>query len=280
MSATLGPDTLPAVPFFNDPVIPDIIELRDIRHSFDSKRSWVIDGFNLLIEDGTANGKFVVVLGPSGCGKSTVLQFLCGLQKPTSGQVLINGRPRTNKDRVAMVFQTYSSYKFRTVLDNVAFPLELQGVKKAERYERARAMIAEVELTGHEHDYPESLSGGQKQRVAIARSLLANPSILLMDEPNGALDTNTRFRMQLLTMRIWAKLKCTIIFVTHDIREAVFLGDEINIMAKDPGRIVHRIPVHFDIPRDRMLRRHPAFTAMVAEVEDKMESLAGPMVKD
>lgn len=267
---------------FTNTEAPDVIELRDVSQSYDDRKSWILEHVNFLVEDGTGKGRFVVILGKSGCGKSTLLRYMCGLQTPTLGQVLINGHPRTDHDQVSMVFQQYSSFPWMTVLENVALPLLIKGVPKKERTERAMAMIREVELDGHEHKYAvyPRLSGGQLQRVAIARSLIANPKILLMDEPFGALDTNTRFRMQLLLMKIWQNLKCTIIFVTHDIREAVFLADDIFIMQANPGRIVHHIPVGITAPRDQLLRRDPKFVELCAQVEDVITSMAGPMTKD
>jgi len=176
--------------------------------------------------------QFVAILGMSGCGKSTLLRFIAGLQKPTEGTVMIKGMEVDENMRASMVFQQYSSLPWMTVLDNVALALRYKGIGKKERNEKAREMLDLVGLSGHENKYAQypTLSGGQLQRVAIARSLLANPEILLMDEPFGALDIKTRLKMQDLLSDIWRKFNSTIIFVTHDISEAVYLAESIYIL--------------------------------------------------
>lgn len=264
-----------SVPFTNT-VLPDVIELKGISQTYDKGKSFVIQDFNLLIEDIPAQGQFVVILGESGCGKSTILRYIADLQEPSSGQVLINGKLRTSADVVGMVFQQYSSLPWYTVLENVMLPLTFKGVALKERRELAMAMIEMVDLIGHEHKYAKYplLSGGQLQRVAIARSLISNPGIILMDEPFGALDTHTRFRMQQLLADIWVKLQSTIIFVTHDIQEAVFLGDDIFIMAAKPGRIERKIHVDLSMARDRSTKSEPRFIQLVQEVDDAIYDLA------
>jgi NitT/TauT family transport system ATP-binding protein len=211
----------------------------------------------------------------SGCGKSTLLRYVCGLQKPTSGEVLIRGKPRDDSVRVGMVFQQYSSFPWLSVLDNVALGMEYKGMAREERCARAMEMIRVVGLEGHEHKFAKypTLSGGQLQRVAIARSLVADPEILLMDEPFGALDINTRLRMQDLLCEIWSKLQTTVVFVTHDIAEAVYLADEIHIMRANPGKIVERIVVPLPFERSRETKRTPEFTGLVRMVEDRMIDL-------
>ena len=261
------------IPFFNDPSLPDIIELRDVRQSYKSrsgKETVVIDGLNFLVEDKPNQGQFVGLMGLSGCGKSTLLRYIAGLQKPTSGEVLLHGNPRKSSDVIAMVFQEYSSFPWLTVLENVMLPLELKGVARKERQERARSMIAEVGLAGHEHKYarPPNLSGGQLQRVAIARSLISDPDIILMDEPFGALDTMTRSQMQLLLEKLWEARQSTIIFVTHDVSEAVFLADDIYIMAPNPGRITRQVHVDLPFHRDRETMKTPKFAELANEVKD------------
>lgn len=260
--------------FINTPA-PDIIELRNISQSYDDGKTHVLQNFNLLIEDKPNQGQFVVLLGLSGCGKSTVLRYIAGLQQPTSGEVLIDGRPRQATDHVGMVFQKYSSFPWLSVLDNVALGLAYQHIKPAERRSRALDMIEKVGLKGHEHKYAQypSLSGGQLQRVAIARSLLANPRILLMDEPFGALDISTRLRMQDMLIRIWGEVHPTIVFVTHDIAEAVYLGDDIYVMRANPGYITHHLPVKLPMQRDRTIKRDPLFVQMVNQVEDVLSQL-------
>jgi len=258
---------------FTNTNAPDVIELRNISQSYDGGKTWIIKDLNLLIEDQTTSGKFVVILGTSGCGKSTLLRYISGLSKPTSGEVFINGKPITDKNLTGMVFQKYSSMPWLNVLDNVAFGLELKGVSKYQRYEKAMEMIKLVGLDGQEKKFATELSGGQQQRVAIARSLLAAPEILLMDEPFGALDIGTRLKMQDLLSEIWSKIHTTVIFVTHDIPEAVYLGDEIFIMRSRPGKIVEKIPVNLPFNRDRSLKRTQNFLDTVYKVEDFMMSI-------
>ena len=262
--------------FPDNPGQSNIIELRDIGHSYDGGQNWIIDNCEFLIEDKPDQGQFVVILGMSGCGKSTILRYIAGLQEPSKGTVLVKGKPISEAERVSMVFQQYSSLPWMTVLENVGLALRYQGVKKKERNERAMDLIKLVGLEGHEHKYAQypTLSGGQLQRVAIARSLLANPEILLMDEPFGALDIRTRLQMQDLLTSIWHKFQSTIIFVTHDISEAVYLADDIYIMKAQPSRFVEHIHVDLPLVRDRNTKRDENYTRLVHEVEDRMMSVA------
>ncbi len=257
---------------FSNTELPDIIELRSISISYDGGANYVIKDLNFLVEDKPAQGQFIVILGVSGCGKSTVLRFISGLQKPTSGDVFIRGKPRDEYTRIGMVFQQYSSFPWYSVLDNVALGLHYKGEKKKQRYEKAMEMIKLVGLDGHEKKYAKYpvLSGGQLQRVAIARSLVADPEILLMDEPFGALDLNTRLQMQDLLCEIWTKLQSTIVFVTHDLPEAVYLADEIHIMRACPGMIVDKVKVDLPLERDRSLKRSARFMEIVYDVENRM----------
>ena len=260
---------------FSDTSQDNIIELKNIYQSYDDDKVVILKDYNLLIEDKPNQGQFVCILGVSGCGKSTVLRYIAGLQQPTKGEVLLNGKPRTEQDRVGMVFQKYSSMPWLTVLENVALGLKYQGVDKKERQDKAREMIKKVGLEGHENKYAQYpiLSGGQLQRVAIARSLLANPKILLMDEPFGALDINTRLRMQDMLMDIWREVHPTIIFVTHDISEAVYLADDIYIMKSVPSKIVHHIDIDLPYYRTREVKRDPRFVGWVHHIEDLMVDL-------
>ena len=260
---------------FVDTERPNIIQLKDLNQSYDGGKNFIIKDFQLLIEDKPNQGQFVVLLGLSGCGKSTILRYIAGLQTPTSGEVLLDERPRKPSDHVGMVFQKYSSLPWMTVLENVALGLEYQGVSKKERDERARDMIKKVGLAGHEQKYAQypTLSGGQLQRVAIARSLLANPRILLMDEPFGALDITTRLNMQEMLIKIWEEVHPTIIFVTHDIEEAVYLGDDIYVMKMPPSNIAYHFPVNLPLDRDRSIKREARFLQQVGEIEDAMMDL-------
>lgn len=260
------------MPDFSDSHQENIIELRGIRQSYDGGKNFIIDGLDLLVEDKPAQGQFVVILGASGAGKSTVLRYIAGLQRPTEGDVWVKGKPIEEAPRVGMVFQQYSSLPWRTVLENVALPLEYQGVDAKERVSRAREMIELVGLSGHEDKFAQypTLSGGQLQRVAIARSLIANPDILLMDEPFGALDINTRLQMQDLLMEIWHSIHPTIVFVTHDIPEAVYLADDIYMMKPAPSRFTEHVHVDLPLQRDRETKRTQRYIDLVRLVEDKM----------
>src|SRR5688572_13037560 len=250
----------------------NIIELRNIGQSYDGGKSWIIKGLDLLIEDKPDQGQFIVLLGASGSGKSTLLRYIAGLQVPTEGEVLIKGQPVSDKQRVSVVFQEYSSLPWMTVLDNVGLALDFKGVSKKERYARSMEMIQLVGLDGHEKKYAQypALSGGQLQRMAIARSLIANPEIVLMDEPFGALDIRTRIQMQDMLIDLWQRFHSTIIFVTHDISEAVYLADDIYIMKSPPSLIVEHIDIDLPLRRDRSTKRDAHFTELVHQVEDTM----------
>ena len=257
---------------FKNTTLPDIVELKHINISYDGGKNYVIKDLNFLVEDKPGQGQFVVILGLSGCGKSTLLRLICGLQEPTSGQILIKGKLKEKSNRIGMVFQQYSSFPWLSVLDNVALGLKYKGVSEKNRHEKAMEIIKLVGLDGHEKKYSKypTLSGGQLQRVAIARSLVADPEILLMDEPFGALDLNTRLQMQDLLCEIWTKLQSTIIFVTHDLPEAVYLGDDVYIMRACPGMIVEKIKVDLPLNRDRNIKRTPRFTNLVNTIENRM----------
>lgn len=230
--------------------------------------------------------EFTVLLGPSGCGKSSLLRLIAGLVEPTEGEVLKDGRRITGpgKDR-GMVFQSYTTFPWLTVEANVLFGLELEGSEGGterrridrEQHEKVREVVSLVGLDSALHKYPRELSGGMKQRVAIARALVNNPDILLMDEPFGALDPHIRLRMQALMLDVERKLHTTIVFVTHDAREAVFLGDTIYISTLQPCFLKYRIEHPFrkaDILRERASERYPNdFLRFQREVEDRMQHL-------
>ena len=270
------------VKFENDLNKPDVIELRNIEKSYGigKDKKVIIQDFDFLIErnqnivSGKRMGQFKTILGPSGCGKSTVLRMIAGLTKPTSGDVLIDEMPILENPSIGMVFQKYSNFPWYTVLQNVALGLKFKGIPKEERNEKAMEMIELVGLAGHENKYAQypTLSGGQLQRVAIARSLVSSPSILLMDEPFGALDVKTRLQMQDLLVKIYETINPTIIFVTHDIQEAVYLSDDIYIMGVAPSQFI----MHYDIalPFNRAgIKRDPKFSKIVEDIEDFMMSI-------
>jgi NitT/TauT family transport system ATP-binding protein len=257
----------------------DIIQLNNINqfyHDGGQKRV-VFEDMNFAIKDVKSTGQFVVIVGPSGCGKSTILRYIAGLQKPTSGEIIINGKKQTDSDRVGMVFQQYSSLPWRSVMDNVALPLEIKGIGKAEREERAMEMIKLVGLEGHEYKYAQYpiLSGGQLQRVALARNLVTDESILLLDEPHGALDMKTKLEMDNLLSSIWRKIidkDPTFILVTHDLNEAVYLANDIFVMGTNPGRVVEKL--HIDLPdRNRETKRTKQYLDYTNYLEDRMMEL-------
>ena len=197
-------------------------------------------------------GEFVAIVGPSGCGKSTLLRILGGLLVPTAGAVYLDGRPLTSPQRqVAYVFQNVNLLPWRTVLRNVLLPLEVAGTARAEAMSRAGGVLALVGLDGFADLYPRELSGGMAQRVAIARALVAEPELLLLDEPFGALDALSREQMNLELLRIWRARQVTAVMVTHDLQEAIFLADRVLVMSSRPGQI--RAEVKVDLPRPRTL---------------------------
>lgn len=238
-----------------------------------------IKDVTFVVEDLPDKGEFVCVLGPSGCGKSTILRLIAGLepQHPaTSGELLVFGQPVTGPgaDR-GMVFQDYTSFDHRTVLENVTFGLECAGMPRSQRFELGREWIAKVGLsvTKDQNKFPHELSGGMRQRVAIARTLILRPRIILMDEPFGALDPNTRCNMQDLLVKLWKEVQATVFFITHSIEEAVFLGDRVYIMSNSPGTILEEMKVEPpDRPAQAMLSL-PRFLDTVHYIRDKITQL-------
>jgi len=229
----------------------------------------VLRDINLTIN----SGEFICILGPSGCGKSTLLEIIAGLQPPSRGQILLDGIPVTgpNPD-IGVVFQDSSLYPWRTVLENVELGPEIKGMNKKLRRELAKKYIKMVNLSGFEDRYPHQLSGGMRQRVGIARTLINNPKVLLMDEPFGAVDYLTRLQLQNELKDIWGKEKKTIIFVTHDISEAVFLGERVVVLTPRPGKVKSII----DIPLKRSRDRNDP---VILEIEQKIYRIinhAGP----
>jgi NitT/TauT family transport system ATP-binding protein len=259
--------------------LTDIINLVNINQVYSDHipPNVVFKDFNLDIKDIKDRGQFITLMGKSGCGKSTLLRYISGLQVPTSGEVYIYGKKRTDKDRIPMVFQQYTSFEWKTVLQNVALPLILKGVSMDEANERAMEMIKIVGLGGHESKWAKYpiLSGGQLQRVAIARNLVVNPQILLMDEPFGALDTITRRQIQLFLRSIFehAKLDPTVIFVTHSESEAVFLSSDIYILDSGPASILHHYTIDLPEVRDESVRYSKEFTEYVNKLGSLLEEL-------
>jgi ABC-type nitrate/sulfonate/bicarbonate transport system ATPase subunit len=242
--------------------------IRDVSVWFDDRQR----GRVLAVDDvsaAIADGEFVCIVGPSGCGKSTLLNVVGGLVRANTGDVMVDGRPVAGPgpDR-GMVFQSYTLYPWLTVRNNIEFGLKLARIPSAERRRVSDRLIELVQLAGFADAYPKALSGGMRQRVAIARSLANNPRVLLMDEPFGALDAQTRALMQELLLDVWSRDGRTVIFVTHDIDEAIFLADRVLIMSRRPGRIRRELPVPLPRPRDYTVLATPEFAALKRQVLD------------
>jgi NitT/TauT family transport system ATP-binding protein len=241
---------------FPAPGQPVKIRLTNIGQRFRSSDQDVLALTEVNLE--IAMGEFLVLLGPSGCGKTTLLRIIAGLQEPTNGEVEIGGLPLwrdgTRNDKVmeelGVVFQDANLFPWMTIEENIALPLKLRGVGKAERLKRARELCELVRIKGFETRWPRELSGGMRQRASIARALSCQPQILLMDEPFGALDAMTRDQMNLELQRIWMASGCTIVLVTHSIREAVYLADRVLLLSPRPGRMDTLVEVPMARPRD------------------------------
>ena len=253
-----------------------MLEIDHLRKTFpkEEEEMVAIEDFSLEVQ----NGEFVCLLGPSGCGKTTVLRIIAGLETLTSGTIKVDGKDVVNSgpDR-GMVFQEFALFPWRTVRKNVEFGLEIKGVSPAERKTIGQKYIDLVGLNGFEEYLPKKLSGGMKQRVGIARALANNPEILLMDEPFGALDAQTRNQMQKELLRIWSETKKTVVFVTHSVDEAVYLADRVVVLTARPSRIKEIFKVDQQRPRDRA---NPEFIALrkriLAELEE--ESAQAPKI--
>jgi NitT/TauT family transport system ATP-binding protein len=251
------------------------ITLKDVARTFVTARGDKVEALrdiNLEVEDaftsdGRDVGEFRVLLGPSGCGKSTILRMVAGLDRPDKGQVLVNGRPVSGpgRDR-GMVFQKYTSFPWLTVSDNIAYGMKINGVPAAEQAKTIKHLLEVTGLSAFAKAYPDTLSGGMQQRLAIARTLAVRPQIILMDEPFGALDAQARGDMQELLLRIWTETACTVLFVTHDVEEAVYLADRIFVLSARPGTIVEDIAVPFSRPRDPSLKQEKRFRELQDEV--------------
>jgi NitT/TauT family transport system ATP-binding protein len=230
------------------PMPQGLVEIEGLGVTFnqDGRLLEVIHAVSFKIEP----GEFVCLLGPSGCGKSTILNAIAGFVKPTKGFVYVDQQlvKQPGADR-GFVFQQYSLLPWKTTLENVAFGLRIKGMSKAESHEIVESYLNRVGLYKYRHAYPHQLSGGMQQRASIIRALVNSPSVLLMDEPFAALDAQTRHMMQELLLKIWSDLKTTVIFVTHDIEEAIFLADRVLVMGVNPGRIVDDIAIPIQRPR-------------------------------
>lgn len=241
------------------------IAVSDIRliYGTGDKRLTALDGLSLSVMP----QEFCVIVGPSGCGKSSLLYLIAGLEERSGGSISVNGREvdGPGRDR-GMVFQSYTLFPWMTVADNIAFGPRRRGVSRADCKGIVDHYLAEVGLEGFGNRYPAELSGGMKQRVAIARALANDPMVLLMDEPFGALDSQTRHSMQRLLLRVWEHRRKTVLFVTHDIDEALLLADRVVVMSGRPGRIISEINVSFSRPRAGDIVLDPAFVALKREI--------------
>lgn len=220
---------------------------------------------------------FVTILGPSGCGKSTLLRIVAGLDRPTTGQVVLDGSPvqGPGADR-GMVFQSYTLFPWLNIEQNIRFGLRERGMPEREQKERSDFFIAKVGLRGFEQHFPKQLSGGMQQRTAIARALANDPKILLLDEPFGALDNQTRVLMQELLLGIWESAQKTVLFVTHDIDEAIFMANRVVVFSARPGRIKTELAVPFPHPRHYTIKTSPEFMTLKAQLTEEIraESMA------
>ena len=244
-----------------------VVQIKDVTKRFGETTA--LQGIELEIEP----GEFVSLIGPSGCGKSTLLRIIGDLIQPTSGGANVNGKParqaRIDRD-YGIVFQDAVLYDWRTVAKNIALPLELAHWDRRRRAAKVKEMLDLVELTGFENHHPWQLSGGMQQRVAIARALSFDPSLLLMDEPFGALDEMTRERLNMELLRIWEASASTVVFVTHSISEAVFLSTRVVVMSPRPGRISNVVSVDLPQPRTAATREEPHFFELVTEVREAL----------
>jgi ABC-type nitrate/sulfonate/bicarbonate transport system ATPase subunit len=225
------------------------------------------------IDLSVANNDFVTILGPSGCGKSTLLRIVAGLDRPTSGRVILDGKEVSGPgaDR-GMVFQSYTLFPWLTVRENIAFGLRERGVSEAERNKIANGFVHRIGLSGFENHWPKQLSGGMQQRTAIARALANDPKILLLDEPFGALDNQTRVLMQEMLLGIWERDQKTVLFVTHDIEEAIFLGSRVIVMSARPGRIKAEIAVDLPHPRSYKIKTTPGFIGLKERLVEEIRA--------
>jgi ABC-type nitrate/sulfonate/bicarbonate transport system ATPase subunit len=222
-----------------------------------------------------AENDFVTILGPSGCGKSTLLRIVAGLDQPTTGQVLLDGEPvlGPGADR-GMVFQSYTLFPWLTVEQNICFGLREKRMPLSQQKERSDYFIAKVGLRGFEQHFPKQLSGGMQQRTAIARALVNDPKILLLDEPFGALDNQTRVLMQELLLGIWESAQKTVLFVTHDIDEAIFMANRVAVFTARPGRIKTELSVNLAHPRHYTIKTSPEFMALKAQLTEEIRAEA------
>lgn len=256
-----------AIPFPSTAERPASIAFQGVRKSYGGHKrqpgTLAVADLDLHI----APSEIVSVLGPTGCGKSSALNMIAGFESPTQGHVSVDGRSVTGPapDR-AIVFQQAALFPWLTVFDNITLGVKSRGVERSDYTQRAHTLIAEVGLEGFAQHYPYQLSGGMQQRVQIARALIAQPGILLMDEPFGALDYQTRLQMQELLMQLWQLHRPTVFFITHDVAEAIFISDRVVVMSERPGRVIREVRVEADKPRNTDFLGSPEFNRLQREL--------------
>jgi NitT/TauT family transport system ATP-binding protein len=250
-------------------VVTALLSADDIHHTYSPgkpEEHRALGGISFSVDE----GEFVSIVGPSGCGKTTLMRCLSGLMQPTAGTVLMEGRTISAvPEDLTLVFQDYSRslYPWLRVADNVEFPLKDHRLPRAERRKRVAQALSDVGLTGHETKYPRQLSGGMQQRVAIARALAYRPSMLLMDEPYASVDAQTRESLEDMLLDVWERRNKTVLFVTHDIDESVYLADRVLVLSKGPSRVIADITVDIARPRDQIdTKADPEFVELRAEV--------------
>ncbi|MBV8272486.1 MAG: ABC transporter ATP-binding protein [Cupriavidus sp.] len=250
------------------------LSIQQVSRTFENPRGGSTQAL-LPVDFEVRDNDFVTILGPSGCGKSTLLRIVAGLDTPSGGRVLLDGQPVAGPgaDR-GMVFQSYTLFPWLTIEQNVRFGLRERGMSAADQKERSDFFIARVGLRGFEHHYPKQLSGGMQQRTAIARALANDPKILLLDEPFGALDNQTRVLMQELLLGIWESARKTVLFVTHDIDEAIFMANRVAVFSARPGRIKSEIAVDFPHPRHYTIKTSPEFSTLKARLTEEIRAEA------
>lgn len=248
-----------------------MLEIRNVAKRFLARSTVVtaLDQFDLNISE----GEFLTIVGPSGCGKSTLLNLVSGLSSPSEGELIYKGRKITGVDRtIGYITQSDNLFPWRTIRDNVAFSLELAGVPKKERHERADMWIERVGLGGFAASYPHECSGGMRQRANIIRTLIYEPEVILMDEPFGPLDAQTRITLQDQLLHLWDKSRATVLFITHDLTEAIALADRVVLMSARPGRIVRVEPIRIPRPRDVFhIHDNPEFRHLYDDIWKELE---------
>jgi NitT/TauT family transport system ATP-binding protein len=251
------------------------IEFREVRKTFATRSGEQVEALG-GVSFGVGQNEFVTIVGPSGCGKSTLLKLVAGVIAPSAGEIVVDGRRVAGPQAdLGMVFQNPVLLRWKSVLDNVLFPAVILGLDRHQARERALALLRLVGLEGFERKYPRELSGGMQQRVAICRALLFRPSILLMDEPFGALDAMTREELSVELLRIWQEEVKTVLFVTHSISEAVLLGHRVVVITRRPGRVAAVVRVGLPTPRGLAMTTRPDFQACVAAIRHQIGAPAG-----